>query len=509
MSFNPNDPYGFLDYGMSDIDDPYNRTDFANYGATRAIEQGVSPRLAVAMQSAESNFNPNALSPKGARGPMQLMPETANDLGVDINDPYDNIDGGVKYMSQLSDKYDGNEALIAAGYNAGPGAVAKYGGVPPYAETQNYVAKVTGQPLPTTPSFSGSSAASALPSPNRRLADLSAAQEEIEGLEGLKREALGSLGKGSNMTGQEALITALTALVPTLIGWGTGGLQGAGMGAMAGAQGAGVGLSGFAAEAKEREAAAKLAYSDAAQSIKDKRGEVKGIRDSIADREERNQELQYTEGNKLERTGKMAKALARGPESPLDAPDKVEIQKYRGAAQAGVNALTAINTKFADKLGQRYLTENGELDWSGIKKSGTALLEGALGAGTETDKFNSEMKGYISTLVKETSGTAASDKEREYLAGIIQGNGILPADIPTVYENIARLVAKQQAQAEGYLDTAIAARGSNPREAVLSTFPKIPKMNQSRQPIADQEGMTHTYPSGNTVIFRNGKWEPQ
>jgi soluble lytic murein transglycosylase-like protein len=91
----------------------------------------------------ESDFNADCTSSAGAMGVMQLMPETAEELGVD--DPYDayqNIMGGAKYISQLLDKYDGDIALAAAAYNAGPGAVAKYDGIPPYDETQRYVAKV-------------------------------------------------------------------------------------------------------------------------------------------------------------------------------------------------------------------------------------------------------------------------------------------------------------------------------------------------------------------------------
>ncbi|MBQ7567371.1 lytic transglycosylase domain-containing protein [bacterium] len=93
----------------------------------------------------ESAFNPQATSYCGAQGMMQLMPETAAELGVkDAYDPRDNIMGGTKYLSRLLDQFDGNMTKAIAAYNAGPGAVQQHGGVPPYPETQNYVDKVLG-----------------------------------------------------------------------------------------------------------------------------------------------------------------------------------------------------------------------------------------------------------------------------------------------------------------------------------------------------------------------------
>jgi len=96
---------------------------------------------AVIMQ--ESGVDPHAVSSKGAKGLMQLMPETAEDLKVvDVKNPRENIFGGTKYLRKLIDLYDGNISLALAGYNAGPGAVEKYNGIPPYSETQNYVKRV-------------------------------------------------------------------------------------------------------------------------------------------------------------------------------------------------------------------------------------------------------------------------------------------------------------------------------------------------------------------------------
>ncbi|RJS18740.1 transglycosylase [Corallococcus sp. H22C18031201] len=112
--------------------------------AAAALRYRIPTALVRAIMHTESNYNPNALSSKGASGLMQLMPATASDMYVkDIFDSKDNIEGGVRYLRVLANMFDGDMVKMIAAYNAGPDAVRKYGGkVPPYTETQEYVRKV-------------------------------------------------------------------------------------------------------------------------------------------------------------------------------------------------------------------------------------------------------------------------------------------------------------------------------------------------------------------------------
>ena len=102
----------------------------------------VDPKLAKAVALAESSMDQNDISEEGAIGVMQLMPNTAVELGVDPYDEDENIEGGVRFLKQMLERFNGNVELAVAAYNAGPGAVEKFGGIPPYGETQAYVERV-------------------------------------------------------------------------------------------------------------------------------------------------------------------------------------------------------------------------------------------------------------------------------------------------------------------------------------------------------------------------------
>jgi soluble lytic murein transglycosylase-like protein len=147
-------------------------TPYAAEITAAAQANGLDPALLAGLIKQESGFNPTAGSPAGARGLAQLMPGTAAGLGVtNVLDPVQSINGGAKYLKQQLDAFGGDVVKALAAYNAGPGAVKRFGGVPPYAETQNYVKAVQAHaatfrtpsasaPSSTTPSYSPSSAPS-------------------------------------------------------------------------------------------------------------------------------------------------------------------------------------------------------------------------------------------------------------------------------------------------------------------------------------------------------------
>ena len=114
-----------------------------NLIASAALRHQIDPDFVDSVVKAESDYVPTAVSPKGAQGLMQLMPQTAAGLGVENTlDPAANVEGGVRYLRQLLDQYDGDAVKALAAYNAGPQRVQQYGGVPPYPETRAYVTRV-------------------------------------------------------------------------------------------------------------------------------------------------------------------------------------------------------------------------------------------------------------------------------------------------------------------------------------------------------------------------------
>jgi len=129
----------FLPVKVKLLDVPY-----ANFIAESAQLHGVAPELVASVIAVESNFNPNAVSWRSARGLMQLMPQTAARFGVTkVFDPQQNIEAGTKYLKELLLRYSGDLALTLAAYNAGPDRVEQYRSVPPYRETRDYVRRVT------------------------------------------------------------------------------------------------------------------------------------------------------------------------------------------------------------------------------------------------------------------------------------------------------------------------------------------------------------------------------
>jgi soluble lytic murein transglycosylase-like protein len=162
--------------------------DYRALAAQIAEEEGVDPALFTRLIEAESSFRPDVTSSAGAYGLAQLMPGTAAELGVDPSDPIQNLRGGARYLRQQLDRF-GDPALALAAYNAGPGNVSRYGGIPPFEETQNYVARILGDyegpgRLPTRPQARPEAVGDFAMGyqPPRDVNDLYAAREQIDPL---------------------------------------------------------------------------------------------------------------------------------------------------------------------------------------------------------------------------------------------------------------------------------------------------------------------------------------
>ena len=136
-------PDEVLDEVLEEIADAPAGSDLTALATAAARRHHLDPALVLALVQVESAFQPRAVSPKGARGLTQLMPATAREMGVtDVLDPVQNLDGGARYLSWLLNRYGGDLRRALAAYNAGPGAVDRHQGVPPYRETLKYVRRV-------------------------------------------------------------------------------------------------------------------------------------------------------------------------------------------------------------------------------------------------------------------------------------------------------------------------------------------------------------------------------
>ncbi len=302
---------------------------------------GIDGITALRLGQAESGGNPFATSSAGAGGLYQLMPPTARSLGVsDITNTKQNISGGLNYFDQMQDKY-GSGPLAVAAYNYGPTALdalidkagtsdigALYPLLPP--ETQGHIAKVMrpvagenpiadmsvgkiSRPLPPLPNiYSGVRPLSPVPTDiagaTSRDSDLERLQAENRGLEQMRTQTLEGLRNANNLSDEDALAVALTAIVPTLLGFAFGGSRGGAVGAEAGAQGAGVGITGMRQDLARKQQVDSAMLQNLNQRILGNQQEAKETRQGIfreKQQEERDMRLAEYNADRDDRRAEM------------------------------------------------------------------------------------------------------------------------------------------------------------------------------------------------------------
>jgi hypothetical protein len=277
-----------------------------------AEEEGIDPNLLSRVIKQESNFNPFAVSSAGAQGLGQLMPGTAAELGVeDPFDPVQNAFGSARYLKQQLDTF-GNEADALSAYNWGPGNtkqwLSKGGDVAALPEeTRDYRAKILGETLPTGPRFASNSYSGVMSDvptfSKRREANLDRVSSDISTLEGQRQEALEALKNQGQLDTSEAIGIALTAILPTLLGFGFGGgLQGAAVGSQAGAAGANAGIQGLTQQMNRRDEINKVILNNTQQQIAAREAERRGIEGEMATAEEMGQRQKFNADALTDRT---------------------------------------------------------------------------------------------------------------------------------------------------------------------------------------------------------------
>lgn len=444
----------------------------------------------------ESRGNPNAVSPAGARGLFQLMPATADYLDVENPfSPRENTRGGIQYFSEMKDKFGEDPALADIAYNWGPGNLQElidregtddinelYPHLP--EETKGHLYNTlkpsTGDldeekpfktPIPKLPDLDPASKYArtefenaSLPSTDRRQRDLSRIAEEVTGLEETKTEALQELRGRGQLETEDAIALVLSSILPTLFGWASGGQKGAAIGAEAGREGASVGLPIMLSQMNKRDNVNQILYSDAKQQIKEKQAEARSVRDAIADREERNDELNWSYGQ-----GGYRRPIGAQQYSPEISSALAKIAKGEELNEAETAAI--------------YSSPRAVDDMNEIKKR--ADIAGRSNA-------NIELKGRIPTpeLAKITGNEVAVNNYKE-LARLVQGKDVNPDRISAVLGEVQQELldrGNDKFTADGYdglFNRVLAKSGLDPNSydyKVLNRMKQIGRANAIAQP---------------------------